>query len=63
MLNTNCYERVNSSIGTPLDDCYDRNESPLQQEMIALLRSKGGKANRFDENGEYVNVGEGNVVI
>ena len=61
MLNTNCYERVNSSIGTPLDDCYDRNESPLQQEMIALLRSKGGKANNYDENGRRVGRGNGDL--
>ena len=26
--------------------------------MIALLRSKGGKANKYDENGR--NVGQGN---
>jgi len=43
---------------TPLDYAYDNNRSPIQQEIIALLRSKGGKANWHDENGR--DVGEGN---
>ena len=44
---------------TPLDRAYFHNESPIiQEEIIALLRSKGGKANSFDENGR--DVGEGN---
>ena len=43
---------------TPLDNAYAYNDSPLRQEIIALLRSKGGKANRYDENGR--NVGRGN---
>ncbi len=37
---------------TPLDYAYrNNNDNPIQQEIIALLRSKGGKANLFDENG------------
>ncbi len=43
---------------TPLDRAYRYNDSPIQQEIIALLRLKGGKANYFDENG--IDVGEGN---
>ena len=43
---------------TALDWCYELNHSPLRQEIIALLRSKGGKANCFDANGR--DVGEGN---
>ena len=43
---------------TPLDCAYRNNHSPLRQEIIALLRSKGGKANEHDANGR--NVGEGN---
>ena len=43
---------------TSLDCCYEYNDSPIRQEIIALLRSKGGKANCHDENGR--NVGEGN---
>eukprot|EP00942_MAST-04A_sp_MAST-4A-sp1_P008454 g8454.t1 len=27
---------------TPLDCCYEYNDSPIQEEIIALLRSKGG---------------------
>ena len=36
---------------TVLDLAYRYNNSPIQQEIIALLRLKGGKANYFDENG------------
>ncbi len=36
---------------TPLDYAYSNNRSPIRQEIIALLRSKGGKANCHDENG------------
>ena len=36
---------------TPLDEAYGNNDSPIRQEIIALLRSKGGKANCYDENG------------
>merc|ERR1719263_2485307 len=36
---------------TPLDMAYEYNDSPLRQEIIALLRLKGGKANYHDENG------------
>ena len=43
---------------TPLDYAYFYNHNPLRQEIIALLRLKGGKANYYDENGR--NVGEGN---
>ena len=43
---------------TPLDDCYLENHSPIRQEIIALLRSTGGIANYYDENGR--NVGRGN---
>ncbi len=39
---------------TPLDYCYEFNHSPIKQEMIALLRTKGGIANNFDENGNYI---------
>ena len=31
---------------TPLDFCYACNDSPIQQEIIALLRTKGGIANK-----------------
>ena len=30
------------------------NRSPIRQEIIALLRSKGGKASNHDENGRDV---------
>ena len=36
---------------TPLDNCYAYNRSPIRQEIIALLRSKCGIANDYDENG------------
>ncbi len=43
---------------TPLDWAYIHNDSPLRQDIIEFLRSKGGKANYHDENG--INVGRGN---
>ena len=47
--------------GTPLDEAYHNNRSPIRQEIIALLRLKGGKANRFDENGRFVGHGNGDL--
>ena len=41
---------------TPLDYCYECNDSPIRQEIIALLRSKGGIANYNDENGNRMMV-------
>ena len=46
---------------TPLDRCYDYNRSQIRQEIIALLRSKGGKANYHDENGRDVGRGNGDL--
>ena len=39
---------------TPLDEAYRDNRIPIRQEIIALLRSKGGKASNHDENGRDV---------
>ena len=39
---------------TPLGWCYDENHSPIRQEIIALLRSTGGIANKYDENGNRI---------
>ena len=39
---------------TPLDFCYACNDSPIQQEIIALLHTKGGIANYYDENGRHI---------
>ncbi len=46
---------------TPLDWAYHHNHSPIRQEIIALLRSKGGKANNYDENGRHVGEGNGDL--
>ena len=46
--------------GTPLDWAY-HNHSPIRQEIIALLRSKGGKANCHDANGRNVGPGNGDL--
>ncbi len=54
----NSINKKNWGGSTPLDNAYRNNRSPIRQEIIALLRSKGGKANYHDENGR--NVGEGN---
>ena len=40
---------------TPLDWVYLWDDTiPIRQEMITLLRSKGGIANRHDENGNFI---------
>ena len=57
-------ESINKKEGvgcTPLDFAYEHNDSPLRQEIIALLRSKGGKANCHDENGRRVGRGNGDL--
>ena len=46
---------------TPLDYAHIAYHSPLRQEIIALLRSKGGKANCHDENGRSVGRGNGDL--
>ena len=46
---------------TPLDNAYDKNDTPLRQEIIALLHSKGGKANCYDANGRMVGKGNGDL--
>ena len=46
---------------TPLDYAYEYNRSPLRQEIIALIRSAGGKANWHDENGRLVGEGNGDL--
>ena len=46
---------------TPLDNAYAYNDSPIRQEIIALLRLKGGKANYYDENGRRVGRGNGDL--
>ena len=46
---------------TPLDLAYRFNDSPIQQEIIALIRSKGGKANYHDANGRWVGDDNGDL--
>lgn len=46
---------------TPLDLVYFDNNGSNRLEIITLLRSKGGKANKFDENGKYVGTGRGDL--
>ena len=43
---------------TPLDYTYCHNDSPLRQEIIALLRLKGGKANFHDAHGRFAGEGK-----
>ena len=45
--------KENGYDATPLDVCYAENHGPMRQEIIALLRSKGGIANKHDLNGNY----------
>ena len=46
---------------TPLDCAYEDNNSPIQQEIIDLIRLKGGKANCHDANGNEVEDDEGDL--
>eukprot|EP00942_MAST-04A_sp_MAST-4A-sp1_P003767 g3767.t1 len=48
---------------TPLDRIYHHNDSPIRHEIIALLRSKGGKANCYDVHGRNVGKGNGNLNV
>ena len=54
-------QETNDDGETPLDYCYKLNGSPIRQEIIALLRLKGGKANCHDENGRHVLPGNGDL--
>ena len=60
-MSLNSINMMNAWDQTPLDEVYFANHSPLRQEIIALLRSKGGKANSFDENGRIVGRGNGDL--
>ena len=57
----NSINKKESNGNTPLDLAYIANHSPIRQDTIALLRLKGGKANRFDENGRFVGHGNGDL--
>ena len=46
---------------SPLDNAYRLNYSPIKQEIIALIRSYGGKANWYDVNGRRVGRGKGDL--
>ena len=60
-MSLNSINKKNSYGDTPLDCAYANHRSPIQQEIIALLRSKGGKANFHDENGRDVEEGNGDL--
>jgi ankyrin repeat protein len=46
---------------TPLDYAHYSPERLLRQEIIDLIRSKGGKANRYDASGRLVGEGIGDL--
>ena len=48
---------------TLLDGVYYHSESPIKQEIIDLIRSKGGKANYYDADGRDVGVGNGDLNV
>ena len=48
---------------TPLDACYLNNNSSIQQDIITLIRKHGGKANCHDKNGNWVDEGNGDLII
>ena len=47
--------------GTLLDQVYFYNHSPIRQEIIDLIRSKGGKAYKYDADGNWVGEGYGDL--
>ena len=59
-MSLNSINKKGGSGWTPLDRAY-YNKSPIKQAIIDLIRSKGGKANCFDENGRYVGEGNGDL--
>ena len=46
-----------------MDHAYHDNHSPIRQEIIALLRTKGGKANCYDENGRNIGPSNGDLNV
>ncbi len=52
--------KTSSRGNTPTDKAYD-NDNPIRQEIVALLRSKGGKANYYDANGNESSYGNGDL--
>ena len=46
---------------TPLDYAYEHNKSPIKNEIVSLLRKYGGKANKYDKNGNKVGKGKGDL--
>ena len=46
---------------TPLDCAYKHNKSPIKKDIVALLRQFGGKANKYDTNGQFVGKNKGDL--
>merc|ERR1711991_724732 len=59
-MSLNSINKKNSDGDTHLDYAYD-NDSPIEQRIIDLIRSKGGKANYYDANGNKVGKGKGDL--
>ena len=53
-MSLNSINKKNSYWNTPLDKAYHHNHSPIKQKIIDLIRSKGGKSNYIDENGNVI---------
>ena len=51
----------NYSGSTPLDWAYSSNHSPIKNDIVALLRKYGGKANHYDKNGNWKGNGKGDL--
>ena len=53
--------------GSPCNDLRSRsvrhsiNDSPIKNDIVALLRKYGGKANHYDKNGKRVGKGKGDL--
>ena len=48
------FRRVHCGWYTPLDYAYGNNKSPIKNDIVALLRKYGGKACKYDKNGNNV---------
>ena len=62
--NGNIEEIINQkdNVGcTPLDFAYTYNDSPIKNDIVALLRKYGGKANFYDKNGKWKGNGKGDL--
>ncbi len=57
----NIINQKNNDGVTPLDCAYKYNNSPIKNDIVALFRKYGGKANYYDKNGNWKGNGAGDL--